>query len=72
MLTKEQQLQEEKRVRLFSFKITDCCLSPDYYCPIMYVYSSIITRGREVMSLGFASVSFWGRDQGIINFFPVI
>ena len=30
----------------------------------------IITRGREVTSLGFAFVSFWGRDLVIINFFP--
>ena len=34
--------------------------------------TSVITRGREITSLGFASVSLWGRDQVIIEFFPVI
>ena len=31
-----------------------------------------ITCGREVASLGFASVSFWCRDQVVIDFFPII
>ena len=35
----------------------------------VFLYENLFTRGREVRSLDFASVSFWGRDQVIIDFF---